>query len=86
MKYGGEKDVQAIKIAICSGVQGIFTAHGRNLEEIIKNPELNQLITDNIIEKVIQLSKIEKGKVEKIYDLSNKSNIYINQAYNMYRT
>lgn len=75
MKYGGIDDVQAIKIAICSGVKGIFTAHGRNVEEIIKNPELNQLINENIVEKIIQLSSKEKGVVEKIYDLKNSSNI-----------
>ena len=75
MKYGGIDDVQAIKIAICAGVKGIFTAHGKNIEEIIRNPELNQLINENIVEKIIQLSAKEKGMDEKIYDLTNRSNI-----------
>lgn len=80
MKYGGLEDVQAIKVAICSGVKGIFTAHGKDIEEIIKNPELNQLIKDNIVEKIIQLSTKEKGKAEKIYDLKEVSNILKNQS------
>ena len=78
MKYGGIEDVQAIRIAVCSGVKGIFTAHGKNLEEILKNPELTSLIKENIVEKVIQLSTREKGKAEKIYDLKQPSNILKN--------
>lgn len=70
-EIGGIEDIQAIKVAICSGVKGIFTAHGRNLEELIQNPELNHLITENIIEKVIQLSLQKKGTAEKIFDLKN---------------
>lgn len=74
-EIGGKEDVEAIKIATCSGVKGIFTAHGKNLEEIIKNPEINTLLKENIIEKVIQLSTKEKGKAEKIYDFRSWSNI-----------
>lgn len=74
-EIGGVDDVQAIKVAVCSGVKGIFTAHGKDIEEIIKNPELNQLIKENIIEKIVQLSTKEKGKAERIYDLKNDSNI-----------
>ena len=70
-EIGGIEDIQAIKVAICSGVKGIFTAHGRNLEELIQNPELNHLITENIIEKVSQLSLQKKGTAEKIFDLKN---------------
>jgi len=68
-EIGGEDDVQARKLAICSGVKGIFTAHGKNIDEILKNQELNKLIKENIIEKVVQLSIKEKGTVEKVYDL-----------------
>lgn len=71
-EIGGTDDVQAIKTAVCSGVKGIFTAHGRKIEEIIKNPELNQLIKENIVEKVVELSIHEKGKAERIYNINNK--------------
>ena len=68
-EIGSIEDIQAINIAVCSGTKGIFTAHGGDLEEIMKNPELNKLIRENIIEKVIQLSKTQKGKADKIYNL-----------------
>lgn len=74
-EIGSTDDVQAIKSAMCSGVKGIFTAHGRTLEEILQNTELNQLIKENIIEKVVQLSTKEKGIPEKIYDLRKISYI-----------
>lgn len=68
-EIGGYEDVQAIKSAIYSGVKGIFTAHGKDIDEIIKNPEINELIKEKIIDKIIQLSTQKKGKAEKIYDL-----------------
>ena len=74
-EIGGKEDVEAIKIATCSGVKGIFTAHGKNLEEVIKNPELSQLLNQNIVERVIQLSAKEKGIAEKIYDCRSWGNI-----------
>ena len=68
-EIGNSEDVQAINTAVCSGVKGIFTAHGGSLEEIMKNPELNKLIRENTIEKVVQLSRTQKGKADKIYNL-----------------
>ena len=74
-EIGGVGDVQAIKLAMYSGVKGIFTAHGSSLEEIMRNSELNTLIKENVIEKVVQLSKKERGIPEKIYDLRKMSYI-----------
>ncbi len=74
-EIGGHADTEAIRTAMCSGVKGIFTAHGSSLEEIIMNEEINQLIKENIIEKIVQLSTKEKGKPEKIYDLRKQSYI-----------
>lgn len=68
-EIGNNEDVQAISSAVCSGVKGIFTAHGGNLDEVMKNADLNRLIRENLIEKVIQLSKTQKGKADKIYNL-----------------
>lgn len=74
-EIGGIDDVDAIKTAICSGVKGIFTAHGSNLDEISQNTEINKIIKENIVEKIIQLSTKEKGIPEKIYDLRKISYI-----------
>ena len=61
-EIGTKQDVQAIKEAMCSGVKGIFTAHGKTKEELLKNPTLNELINENIIEKIIFLKLDEKGR------------------------
>lgn len=61
-EIGSKEDVEAIKYAMCCGVKGIFTAHGKNIEEIRKNPELRELIENKVFEKIVT---IENG----IYDV-----------------
>ena len=39
-EIGSPEDVQAINYAMCSGIKGIFTAHGSSLEDIALNPAL----------------------------------------------
>lgn len=41
--------------AMTAGVKGIFTAHGRTMEDIKKNSQINFLIETKQIEKLIFL-------------------------------
>ena len=43
-EIGTKQDIEAIKYAVTSGVKGIFTAHGDNMESIRKSPILNELL------------------------------------------
>ena len=52
-EIGSKEDVDAIDYAMCSGVKGIFTAHGGSIEEIKKNPELSKLFNKNVFERII---------------------------------
>ena len=61
-EIGTKQDVEAIKEAVCSGVKGIFTAHGKTKEELIKNPILKELINEGVIEKIIFLKSDEEGR------------------------
>ena len=61
-EIGSKEDIEAINYAICSGVKGIFTAHGKSLEEIHKNRKLAQLIENEIIEKIVILNVAKKGE------------------------
>lgn len=54
-EIGSKEDIEAIEYAVCSGVRGIFTAHGANIEEVKKNPILNKLIEKQMIDKVLFL-------------------------------
>lgn len=66
-------DSETIKEAFCSGIKGIFTAHGSSLEDILKNPILKDLLEANIIEKIIILDdKTSKGKIKTIYELTEE--------------
>ena len=55
-EIGTKEDVAAIKEAVCSGVKGIFTAHGEEKEELIKNPILKELIKEQMVEKILFLN------------------------------
>lgn len=75
-EIGSKEDVQEINYAVCSGIKGIFTAHGNSLEDLKLNPAIAELIEKYIFERLIFLDKNNKGKVNKIYALDK-----INKEY-----
>ena len=54
-EIGSIEDVLAIKYALSSGVTGIFTMHGKNMDDIKNNREVYSLIENKSVEKVIFL-------------------------------
>ena len=52
-EIGSKEDVEAIKETMISGVKGIFTMHGKNMEDIEKNKEIYELVETKQIEKII---------------------------------
>lgn len=64
-EIGTKEDVEAINYGVTSGINGIFTAHGGNSEDIILNPILSKLYDLKIIEKVILIG--ENRNVRVIY-------------------
>ena len=66
-EIGSIEDVNAIDYAMCSGVKGIFTAHGKDIEELNKNPELSKLINKHIFERIILLNSEKRGDAKCIY-------------------
>lgn len=76
-EIGSEDDIEAINYAICSGVKGIFTAHGSSLEEISINPTLKTLLKLNAFERIVFLSdKQKKAEIETVYTLNKKTSEY----------
>ena len=47
--------VEAIHYALYSGVKGIFTMHGRSVEDIKNNKQIYELIENREIQKVVFL-------------------------------
>ena len=66
-EIGSVEDTDAIDYAMCSGVKGIFTAHGKSLEEIEHNPELSKLLNKHIFERIILLNPEKRGDARCIY-------------------
>lgn len=62
-EIGTKNDVEAIKYAVTSGVKGIFTAHGNNIESIKNSPILKELIEIKLIDKIIFLDKYNRNKI-----------------------
>ena len=67
-EIGSVQDSEVIKYAVCCGVKGIFTAHGNSIEDVMKNPELKELIQEKIFEKVIVI----KARNDSNYEFDNK--------------
>lgn len=64
-EIGTHQDVEAIKYAVSSGVNGIFTAHANNLQDIKINPILNSLYDLKVIERILLIN--EDRKIELLY-------------------
>ena len=77
-EIGSYEDVEAINQAVCSGIKGMFTAHGSSIEDMMLNPALKELLKTHIFERIVFLStKQEKGEIEKVYGLDKASQEYI---------
>ena len=66
-EIGSNDDINAIDYAMCSGVKGIFTAHGNSLEEINRNAEISKLVNKHIFERIILLNPEKRGDARCIY-------------------
>lgn len=75
-EIGCIEDIEAINYTVCSGIKGIFTAHGLTFEDIILNPVIKELIGMHLIERIIFLDENQKGKIKKIYILNKKTSEY----------
>ena len=76
-EIGKEEDIEAINYAVCSGIKGIFTAHGSNLKELKLNPSISKIINKHIFDRIIFLNKNIKGKVETVYTLDKMNNEHV---------
>ena len=68
-EIGSKEDIDAIEKMVCSGVKGIFTAHGSSVKEILQNINLKRLIDLKLVQKIIVLDGQEKGKIKEVYNV-----------------
>ena len=77
-EIGSKEDIISINYAICSGVKGIFTAHGDSIEDLMLNIHISELLQKFIIERIIILNPLQKGEIRNIYYLDKAKKIYVN--------
>lgn len=68
-EIGSKEDVEAIERATISGVKGIFTAHASNMKEIEQNPNLEKIVRNKLIERIIVLDPNKKGNVLEVRNI-----------------
>ena len=73
-EIGSKEDMEAISYAICSGVKGIFTAHGNDYNEILLNSNIQELIKNKFLDNIILLDDMKRGKIKEIYTLKEETN------------
>ena len=66
-EIGSVEDIKAIDYAMCSGVKGIFTVHGKDIDEINRNVELSKLLNKHVFERIILLNPKKRGDARCIY-------------------
>lgn len=77
-EIGNKDEINPIMQAVCSGIKGIFTAHGSSIEDIKLNPCIRELADNGVFERIIFLNdKKEKGDIEKVYVLDKIEKQYI---------
>lgn len=54
-EIGSKEDVEAIHYALFSGVKGIFTMHGKTIEDIKNNKQIYELIENREVQKIVFL-------------------------------
>ncbi len=54
-EIGSKEDVSAIEEGLICGVKGVFTMHGKTMEDIKQNAQINNLIETKQIEKIFFL-------------------------------
>lgn len=76
-EIGSIEDVEAINYSVCSGVKGIFTSHGASMKDLSLNPVTKNLISLNLIERIIFLDEKKKGNIKETYYLDKKNREYV---------
>lgn len=70
-EIGSKEDISAIKYASLSGVNLIFTMHGKSIEDVFRKEHMDMFLKENLFENVIVLSnKRGPGTIEKIHKLN----------------
>ena len=75
-EIGSTEDIEAIKNATLTGVNLLFTMHGRNITDLKKNKEVMQIISQGYFDVIVFLSNRNGvGTIEKIMKGTGEFNV-----------
>lgn len=63
-----DREIEAIKLAVNSGVRFIVTVHASDYTEILRRPQIKSLLRAYSFEKLVLLKSDDPGIIEGIYD------------------
>ncbi len=63
-----DEEIEAISLAVNSGVRFIVTVHASSYEEILSRPQIKSLLRAYSFEKLVLLKRDKPGEIEDIYD------------------
>ena len=79
-EIGSNEDVDAINYAVCCGINLIFTAHGKEFNDLLNNPSLKELIYKYYFDKIIFLTRTDMpGQIKSIYKLDRSIKQYVRE-------
>ena len=82
-EIGNKDEIKPIMYAVCSGVKGIFTAHGASVEDVKNNPTLNDVLSSMWLEyETLDDSSFKGEKLNYLLIENNDSNVIMTSIYN----
>lgn len=76
-ELGSIRDAEAIKYATSCGIKGVFTTHGKDINDLIINPAINDLLKNKVFDVIIFIKDRDNEKyITDIYRLNFKKEKY----------
>ena len=82
-EVGEETEIEAIRLAVNSGVRFIVTVHAADYNELLHRPQIKRLIETYSFSKVVMLKKEPVGEVAQIYDTKELRDEIIRCSHNL---
>ncbi len=82
-EVGDESEIEAIRLAVNSGVRFIVTIHASDYNELIHRPQIKRLIETYSFSKVVMLKKEPIGEIAEIYDTKELRDEIIRCSHNL---
>lgn len=76
-ELGSIRDAEAIKYATSCGIKGVFTTHGKDINDLIINPAINDLLKNKVFDVIIFIKDRDNEKyITDIYRLNFEKEKY----------